>query len=105
MKANRDYGPGAFIDGTKYIPLVERDTFFLREQHKGSVQIPSSPTSIWDETRNSEYSQLYKDFLYKPDCEWSTDAYRKTIGVSYGLRTHRMVESSIQSLLKYAIRF
>jgi len=27
-----DYGPGAFIDGTKYIPLVNRDTFLSHDQ-------------------------------------------------------------------------
>ena len=31
-RRNMDYGPGAFIDGTKYIPLVNRDTFFSHEQ-------------------------------------------------------------------------
>ena len=31
-------------------------------KHIGDVQIPDAPTSIWDETRKSEYSQLYLDF-------------------------------------------
>ena len=75
-RQNMEYGPGSFIDGTKYIPLVNRDTFFDLDQvrrkftlicyfkiflkHIGNIQIP--PTSIWDETRKSEYSQLYLDF-------------------------------------------
>ena len=75
-RQNMEYGPGSFIDGTKYIPLVNRDTFFDLDQvrwkftlicyfktflkHIGNIQIPT--TSIWDETRKSEYSQLYLDF-------------------------------------------
>ena len=75
-RQNMDYGPGSFIDGTKYIPLVNRDTFVDLDQvrrkftlisnlktflkHIGNIQIP--PMSIWDETRKSEYSQLYLDF-------------------------------------------
>ena len=31
-------------------------------QDIGGTQIPDSPSSIWDETRKSEYSQLYLDF-------------------------------------------
>ena len=31
-RRNMDYGPGSFIDGTKYIPLVNRDTFYSLNQ-------------------------------------------------------------------------
>jgi len=31
-------------------------------KHIGGEKIPDAPTSIWDETRKSEYSQLYLDF-------------------------------------------
>ena len=31
-RQNMEYGPGSFIDGTKYIPLVNRDTFYSLNQ-------------------------------------------------------------------------
>ena len=51
-RRNMDYGPGAFIDGTKYIPLVNRDTFFDHEQVRSFLTLVCHLNSFQGYWRN-----------------------------------------------------